>query len=180
MLFSEFKAQRMEALKAARDGATNETRVPGLLELIRMTQPRSVLEIGCFTGISTEVFLLHCASVVAVDCWDADYIKTAFDARVGDYPHLTVIHGRSPTALFPLSKKFDLCYIDADHNYEAVKADILACKRLVRFGGYIGGHDYGWWDCPGVKPAVHEMLREPDHVFEDTSWVVAMTTENGL
>ena len=181
MIFSEFKAQRMKELAAARDGATNETRVPGLLELIRMTKPRRVLEIGCFTGIATEVFLLHCAHVVAVDCWDAEYIKTAFDGRVGDYPHLTVIRGRSPEALGVLKpRSFDLCYIDADHNYEAVKADIEACKSLVFPGGYIAGHDYDWWDCPGVKPAVHECLRKPDYVFEDTSWVVAMTTENGL
>jgi predicted O-methyltransferase YrrM len=173
MLFSEFKMQRMEELLAARDGATNDTRVPGLLDLINMTKPCSVLEIGCFTGISTEVFLLHCARVVSVDCWDAPYIKLTFNGRVAVYPHLTVIQGRSPGALEPLHQQsFDLCYIDGDHSYEAVKADIIACKSLVRPGSYIGGHDYGWWDCPGVKPAVDEAFGKPDKVFQDTSWVV--------
>ena len=173
MHFSEFKLQQIEVLKRARDGATNETRVPGLLDLIAWAEPRNVLEIGCFTGISTEVFLLHCAHVVAVDCWNAEYIKTAFDGRVGDYPHLSVYRGHSPTVLGDMTpERFDLCYIDADHSYEAVKADILACKSLVQPGSCIGGHDYGWWDCPGVKPAVDEIFGKPDKVFQDTSWIV--------
>ena len=173
MLFSEFRLQQIDVLKRARDGATNETRVPGLIDLINFTKPRSVLEIGCFTGISTEVFLLHCAHVTAVDCWDAEYIRIAFDSHVGDYPHLSVMRGRSPGILAGLTlQSFDLCYIDADHSYEAVKDDIKECKRLVRPGGYIGGHDYGWWDCPGVKPAVDEAFGKPDQVFRDTSWVV--------
>ena len=163
----------MKHLKALRDGATNALRVPGLLSLLNMTKPRSILEIGCFTGISTEVFLLHCARVVAVDCWDAEYVETVFDGRTSAYPNFTKIKGRSPGALGDLKRRsFDLCYIDADHSYEAVKADIEACKSLVRPGGYIGGHDYGWWDCPGVKPAVDELLGQPDYIFEDTSWVV--------
>lgn len=181
-LFSEFKARRMEELKAMRDGATNTAvRVPGLLELLRVTKPRSVLEIGSFVGISTEVFLLHCQRVVAVDCWSAGDIKQEFDRRVAPYSHLTVLWGSSPDILGKLKpRSFDLCYIDADHSYEAVKEDIRACKELVRLGGYIGGHDYDWHDTPGVKPAVHDVLGKPDYVFEDSSWVVAMTTENGL
>jgi predicted O-methyltransferase YrrM len=181
MRFSEFWFSRMRELSAMRDGATNATRVPGLLDLLAVTKPQSVLEIGCFTGISTEVFLLHCAHVTAVDCWDAEYIKVVFEGRTALYPGLTVVHGRSPEALHDLKwGSFDLCYIDGDHRYEAVRDDILACKSLVRPGGYIGGHDYGWYDCPGVAPAVHDFLRKPDYVFDDTSWVVAMTTENGL
>ena len=42
---------------------------------------------------------------------------------------------------------FDFVYIDADHSYEAARADILAWLPLVRTGGIIAGHDYvpdGW------------------------------------
>jgi predicted O-methyltransferase YrrM len=173
MHFSEFKAQRMETLLALRDGATNETRVPGLLDLLEYVSPRSVLEIGAFTGISTEVFLLHCQRVVSVDCWDAEYVKTIFDGRTAQYPNLSVYRGRSPGVLRDMAPTFfDLCYIDGDHSYEAVKADIFACKSLVHTGGYIGGHDYGWWHCPGVKQAVDEIFGQPDKTFQDTSWVV--------
>jgi hypothetical protein len=36
----------------------------------------------------------------------------------------------------------DFVYIDADHTYEAVKADIAAWWPKVRVGGTLGGHDY--------------------------------------
>lgn len=175
MLFSEFKAQQIEALKGARDGATNETRVPGLLDLLAAAKPLHVLEIGCFTGISTEVFLLHCASVTSVDCWGDVGIEAAFNERVSQYPHLIKIKGRSPEALRDLRwRDYDLCYIDGDHSYEAVKADIHQCMMLSKPGMWIGGHDYGWWAEPGVKPAVDEIFGKPDHVFCDTSWLVRM------
>jgi hypothetical protein len=41
----------------------------------------------------------------------------------------------------------DWVYIDGDHNYEAVTADLRTAARLVRPGGYITGDDYredGW------------------------------------
>ena len=56
----------------------------------------------------------------------------------------------------------DFVFIDADHHYESVKADILSWVWLVRRGGLICGHDYngknekaGIW---GVKRAVDEIF----------------------
>jgi len=50
---------------------------------------------------------------------------------------------------------FDLVFLDADHRYEAVHADILAWLPLVRPGGILSGHDLNW---PGVRRAVEELL----------------------
>lgn len=36
----------------------------------------------------------------------------------------------------------DFVFIDADHSYESVKADIAAWAPKVRPGGYLAGHDY--------------------------------------
>src|SRR6185295_6950249 len=36
----------------------------------------------------------------------------------------------------------DLVFIDADHSYQGVSADIAAWKTKIVPGGYIGGHDY--------------------------------------
>ncbi len=37
---------------------------------------------------------------------------------------------------------FDWVYVDAMHTYDAVLADLRACRRVVRPGGLILGHDY--------------------------------------
>lgn len=53
----------------------------------------------------------------------------------------------------------DFCFIDADHNYEGVKRDILAWLPKIKKGGIIAGHDYGNERYPGVKQAVDELLK---------------------
>jgi hypothetical protein len=59
---------------------------------------------------------------------------------------------------------FDFVYIDADHTYAAVRADILAWWPKVRSGGVLGGHDFVSFTSKagarcGVIPAVREMLK---------------------
>lgn len=54
-------------------------------------------------------------------------------------------------------KYFDFVFIDAAHDYESVKADILAWMPKIKSGGWIMGHDYGL-DWPGVKKAVDEIF----------------------
>ena len=48
----------------------------------------------------------------------------------------------------------DFIYIDAEHTYEACKADIAAWWPLIRPGGILSGHDYGGY--LGVTQAVNE------------------------
>lgn len=64
-----------------------------------------------------------------------------------------------------------MVYIDADHNYEPVKADIRAWLPKVKPGGWITGHDY-YWPFPGVLRAVCEELGKPHFVTRDSSWAV--------
>ena len=60
----------------------------------------------------------------------------------------------------------DLVYVDGDHRYEAVLADLLAFWPKVRPGGFLAGHDV---ICPGehagghgprVQAALDEFLRQ--------------------
>jgi len=53
-------------------------------------------------------------------------------------------------------ESLDFVYIDADHLYEPVKADITAWLPKVKKGGVIGGHDYDYHIRPSVKEAVDE------------------------
>lgn len=53
----------------------------------------------------------------------------------------------------------DLIFIDADHEYENVLADIKAWRPHVRAGGILCGHDYDD-QFPGVVQAVEEEFKE--------------------
>lgn len=64
----------------------------------------------------------------------------------------------------------DFVFIDADHQYESVKADIKAWLPKVKTGGFLTGHDY---DLPSVKMAVEELLGKvdcPKHTDYTWSW----------
>lgn len=57
-------------------------------------------------------------------------------------------------------ESLDWVYIDGNHLYEYVKADLEAFLPRLRPGGYLTGDDYGeggWWE-GGVKRAVDEFL----------------------
>jgi hypothetical protein len=66
----------------------------------------------------------------------------------------------------------DFVFIDADHSYESVKADIDAWLPKVRHGGILAGHDYGAPLWPGVKQAVDE--RFPNVEYMGSCWMVRL------
>jgi hypothetical protein len=56
------------------------------------------------------------------------------------------------------------CFIDADHSYESVTADLRAWWPKVRPGGMLAGHDYRQpapW-VAGLTPAVHDFFGVQD------------------
>ena len=60
----------------------------------------------------------------------------------------------------------DFVYIDADHSYEAVKADIEAWLPKVKVGGVLAGDDR---TAEGVAQALDELL--PEHEIDGVNWV---------
>lgn len=52
----------------------------------------------------------------------------------------------------------DWCFIDGDHSYESVCADILAWWPKMKKGRWIGGHDYGM---QSIFTAVHDSIKLP-------------------
>lgn len=69
----------------------------------------------------------------------------------------------------------DVVYVDGDHSYDAVSADIAAYWPLIRKNGFLAGHDYCETHAD-VMFAVDEFLAaHPDlkmHWFEDSSWLI--------
>jgi predicted O-methyltransferase YrrM len=58
-------------------------------------------------------------------------------------------------------ESLDAIFIDADHGYESVKADILAWMPKVKTGGILAGHDYICTHS-GVIQAVDEIIQSPE------------------
>ena len=58
------------------------------------------------------------------------------------------------------SDYFDFIYIDAAHDYENVKIDLLEAHRLIKRDGIISGHDYIKWGRFGYKTVVVEAVNE--------------------
>lgn len=78
----------------------------------------------------------------------------------------------------------DWIYIDGDHLYDKVRADLSLSFRKVRAGGLVIGDDYGvegWWK-NGVTKAVDEVLRESPVSLLDVQanqYVIRLLDANG-
>lgn len=166
---------RLEQLrKERRSGQTDipVNMIDGLVLLIEKFRPRSVLEIGAFKGVSTEVFALLCDKVVTIDPLPEEIHKQFWD-RMWEYSNVKLIRDYSQNALIQLPHaEFDMCYIDGDHSYDAVMRDITLCRPLVKLNGVIAGHDYGHPEEPDVERAVDDALGVPPWRFRDCSWAV--------
>lgn len=96
------------------------------------------------------------------------------DARVTIYRALSV----DASKMFKDSQ-LDSVYLDGNHSYPSVMADMDAWWPKVRIGGIMGGHDFqnkideGWW-CE-VEKAVMRWTNEHNKVFyvtPDASWFI--------
>lgn len=104
------------------------------------------------------------------DAWDGRYEYVA--NRFADAVEVEIIRAWSPAAAGRFEDgSLDMVYIDACHQYEAARDDMLAWKGKVKPGGYLAGHDYipptplVPEDWTGVWKACHEVMgRPPDAV----------------
>lgn len=155
---------------------------------------KDILEIGSYKGRSTRALadntdgIIHC-----IDPWDGKYqvygsktypdlafqsfihqngddtIFGLFECNLAD--HLksgkVVVH-RCNFDQFQIKKKFDFIFIDAIHEYQAVKNDIQHALTMMK-SGILAGHDYcnSW---PGVVKAIDEIF--PNKKLEGSIWTI--------
>lgn len=142
----------------------------------------TIAEIGVQYGMYFGVLMkAQPALAYAVDAWELATLpgqndglvdlldaRMQFIARYGANEGVKVVHAYSvPASLVVAPGSLDLCYIDADHTYEAVKCDLAAWWPKVKSGGIFAGHDYTQYEviAPsgatfGVKQAVDEFAAE--------------------
>lgn len=69
-------------------------------------------------------------------------------------------------------KSLSFVFIDADHLYPAISADIAAWRGKVKPGGILAGHDYRVASWPDVARAVDEQFANVEH--RNNSWLVRL------
>ena len=140
-------------------------------------RPPRVCEIGSWAGRSAIAMAQAGATVHCVDTWEGSKNDDGCKAYQGSEPPyavflrnvegfpITSTVGRSPGAACNFADgAFDIVYIDAEHDYDSVKADIKAWKPKAKH--IIAGHDYNVF--PGVRKAVDELC--PDRSVLGNVW----------
>lgn len=161
-----------------------------------LPQGARVVEVGVLFGRSVSYLssLRPDLDIWAVDTWEpgdregdmaeyqAHYGNTwaAFLGGMRDHApdvldRIHVVRARSTDVTLPLA---DVVFIDADHSYEAVLADIHHWRRGVKVGGIIAGHDYLEPNHPGVVQAVTEVFWGA-HKMGPGEWTSVWTIESG-
>ncbi|MGE0406022.1 MAG: class I SAM-dependent methyltransferase [Candidatus Korobacteraceae bacterium] len=110
---------------------------------------RVICEIGCFEGRTSVELATRCgAEVYSVDpffkgrlgiCY-GEWISRIYRKRKRA-DNLNFRKGLSTDVAVRFDKKLDFVFIDADHRYEAIKADWNAWVPKLRTGGIVALHD---------------------------------------
>lgn len=150
-----------------------------------------VLEIGSFCGLSTICMAQTAARVYAADTFDGRATPLPGDtleefwgnvSRHGLTHRVTVCRGESAAVEIP--EPVDLAFIDGDHDYQAVLADLAVARRHLKPGGLVAFHDYrtspdeaGRWN-PGVTRAVDCLLNADGALIERAGSVAVVSLGN--
>lgn len=173
-----------------RYGHANAQRDLDALEtLVRETGVVLAVEVGSWTGDGTLAIargLNEGGGIICVDHWTgspndgtsdiarrfgADAIFKAFLENTESIRHkvhilyMSSIEAAKSEAEMGYNSA-DFIYLDADHSYESVKADIEAWLPHVKVGGVIAGHDFHR-AFPGLRKAVEERFGTAAKVAHD-------------
>ena len=153
------------------------------IDNIRPTKEMRIIEIGSYIGESTMIFADRFKEVVSVDPYINDYdledaacsfapfdkVYEQFVRNTLSIPNVKSIRETSQNAFSILKdQQWDMVYIDGLHTLEGVSYDIAHYKTIIKPGGFVCGHDYGWGN---VRHAIGQLLDDKvDATFKDASW----------
>jgi predicted O-methyltransferase YrrM len=148
--------------------------------LVEQHRPRVCVELGTWLGASAipvaRLIRRWGGTLTCVDTWVGDVDQPVGSPRSPQSPWMLVQCARNVieagvsgnVRLIPSTtieaaewwtEPIDYLYIDADHSYASVLADLRAWVPHVKPGGLILGDDYGNDLYPGVQPAWDEFER---------------------
>ena len=123
-------------------------------------------EIGCHRGRSicsvSDIIYDKRISVACIDMWEVwecsnpddkeSFFRNIAKFQIEDCIEAQITHSLDAAGLY--GREFDFVFLDGDHSYENVKAEIRAWGSKIKPGGYLGGHDFNFYE--GVNRAVLE------------------------
>lgn len=152
-----------------------------ILQLIEEYRPKICVELGTWQGASAIPVARSIqrwgGTLTCIDTWSGELNEDG-GSESGKAPVMLlscarrmVEAGLANVRLIPAmtveaarywSEPIDFLYVDADHSYEGVKADLEVWYPHVKPGGFVLGDDYGNTSYPGVKRAWDEFEWEQD------------------
>jgi len=155
--------------------------IPGLQEKSK-ANPLTVAEIGVYKADTTVQLLRHLniKKYYAIDPWEYDLQNSEISAvkdtianrdvcayvedRLQDYDNVQIIKKRSADALDDIeNNSLDFCFIDGDHDGQAVYDDIMGYLGKVKPGGIVAGDDWHW---ESVRAGIFAALKINLHHFK--------------
>lgn len=118
-------------------------------------------EIGVYKGAFTEKFCKAGLKMYAIDPWMAyqgagrtqqeqerqNFIFGHAQRTLEPFKDCELIRSTSMDALkYFADGSLDFVYIDGDHSFKHIAADIEEWSKKVRKGGIVAGHDYFWFN----------------------------------
>lgn len=138
-----------------------------LLSLLKKLQPRYVIELGSWLGSSTRFLATNVQTVIAIDHWNGSpehqdreehqerlkHLFTQFLSNCWDQRERIVPLRATTEEAFnrPLPVP-GLIYVDADHSYDGVMADLERSWKILGKRGVLCGDDWNWRDAKGDHP----------------------------
>lgn len=187
MLTLEERRRRRESLPRAELSPRHVEHgrlLPSRLALLdAMPKGGVVAEVGVSSGDFSAEILARCAvrRLHLIDVWigeryapDFAHVRRRFADPVAAGT-VEVHRGLSTEVLagFP-DEALDWVYVDSDHAYEPTMRELTICRRKVRRGGLISGHDY----CAGnvVKPIPYGVIAAVNSFCIEHDWTFVYLT----
>lgn len=146
----------------------------------------SFVEVGVFKGQSLSYLIVEMInankefSITGIDLFvmpeiSIDIVNSNLAPVKGKF---NLIMGNSVEVVNNFGdESLDFVFIDANHDYESVKNDILAWMPKIKNGGILAGHDYFG---SGVKQAVDEILGEKNDkkYINELCWLMVINNKS--
>lgn len=155
-----------ENAKFAQVGVWQGRSFISVLPLAKNLKYRQAIAVDTFVGTSSE--LSDITAEVSTKNIREIFQDNLQNSGAADIVTVVPHHSTFASTHFP-DEYFELIFIDAEHTYGAVKADIEAWLPKLKSGGVLLG--YGWlWE--PVSSAVIDTLapRGPQHICENMWW----------